>query len=64
MKRLLLSAIMLGVSGLVIGCDGETTKVESKTKVETPTGSVEKTVTEKEKKTGDQKDSSPAPKTP
>jgi hypothetical protein len=63
MKRLLLSALMFGAFGLVIGCDGETTKVESKTKVETPTGSVTKTTTDKETKTGDAKDSA-APKAP
>jgi hypothetical protein len=63
MKRLLLSALMLGVCGLTIGCDGETTKSEVKTTNQTPTGSETKTVTEKDKKTGDAKDTA-APKAP
>jgi hypothetical protein len=60
MKRLLLSALMFGVFGLVIGCDGETAKTETKTTVQTPTGSDTKTETIKEKKTGDAKDGGPA----
>jgi hypothetical protein len=61
MKRFLLSAVMLGVSGLVIGCD-DTTKTETKTTVQTPTGSETKTITEKDKKTGDAKDTAPTAK--
>jgi hypothetical protein len=55
MKRFLLSALMLGVTGIFVGCD-DTSKSEVKTKVQTPTGSETKTVTEKDKKTGDMKD--------
>jgi hypothetical protein len=62
MKRLLLSALMFGVFGLVIGCDGETAKVETKTTVQTPTGTDTKTETIKEKKTGDAKDGAPVTK--
>ena len=54
MKRILLSVAMFGFLGLVSGC-GDETKVESKEKVSTPGGSVEKTTTEKTTKTGDQK---------
>jgi hypothetical protein len=61
MKRFLLSALMLGVTGIFAGCD-ETSKVETKTKVETPTGSVTKTTTDKETKTGSEKtDAAKAP---
>jgi outer membrane murein-binding lipoprotein Lpp len=62
MKRILLSAVMLGVSGLVIGCDSETAKTEKSTTVQTPTGTDKKTETVKETKTGDAKDGAPATK--
>jgi hypothetical protein len=56
MKRVLLSALMLGVTGLFTGC-GEESKVETKTT--TPTGTDTKTTSEK--KTGDMKDGGAAP---
>jgi hypothetical protein len=62
MKRFLLSAVMLGVAGLFIGCGDETTKVESKDKVSTPGGTVEVKKTEEVKKTGDEKTNAPAVK--
>jgi outer membrane murein-binding lipoprotein Lpp len=62
MKRFLLSAVMLGVSGLVIGCDSETAKTETKTTVQTPTGKDTKTETVKETKSGDAKDGAPVAK--
>jgi len=54
MKRFLASALILGlVSGTsLVGC-GDTSKVETTEKVSTPTGTAEKTVTEKVKTTGD-----------
>lgn len=54
MKRFLASALVLGlVSGLgLVGC-GEESKTESKTTVSTPSGTDTKTVTVKEKTTGD-----------
>jgi hypothetical protein len=61
MKRIFLSAIMLGVAGLFTGC-GETEKASTTTKVETPGGSNEKKVTVEEKKTGDEKEKAPAAK--
>lgn len=54
MKRVLLSALMLGVFALVTGCADET-KSTTSAKVETPGGTVEKKVVETEKKTGDAK---------
>jgi hypothetical protein len=55
MKRFLLSALMLGVTGIFVGCD-DTTKTESKDKVSTPTGSTTETKTDTVKKTGTDKD--------
>jgi hypothetical protein len=54
MKRFLLSALMLCVTGIFVGCD-EKTKVESKEKVSTPGGSVEKKTTTTETRTGNEK---------
>lgn len=57
MKRTLILAAVLGIFAPValVGC-GEETKTEKTEKVSTPGGSDTKTVTEKETKTGDQKD--------
>ena len=56
MKRVLLSALMLGVTGLFVGCGEEASK---EVKTTTPTGS--DTVKVTEKKTGDMKDGGAAP---
>ncbi len=61
MKRILLSGVMVGVAGLFTGC-GEESKTETKQTTQTPGGSETKTITEKDKKTGDMKDSA-APST-
>lgn len=63
MKRILLSALFVGAAGLfTAGCD-EKDKATTTTKVETPGGSTEKKVTVEEKKSGDHKDTAPAPAT-
>ncbi len=60
MKRSMILSFSLAMFAPIalIGC-GEEARTESKTKVETPTGSSEKTVTEKEKTTGDMKPDAP-----
>ena len=55
MKRILASALVLGVMSVaLVGCS-EKTKVQDKKTVTTPGGSTEKTTTVETKKTGDQK---------
>ncbi len=62
MKRLIASALLVGVSTFgFVGCD-QTTKTESVTKTSGPEGSDTKKVKVEETKTGDAKD--PAPSTP
>ena len=64
MKRILLSALFVGAAGLfTAGCD-EKEKAQTKTTVETPGGSTTKTTTVEEKKSGDHKDTAPAPAKP
>lgn len=54
MKRFLVSAMMLGVFGLVTGCSEET-KVEDKKTVETPGGKEVQKTTVETSKSGDAK---------
>ena len=62
MKRLLASALIVGVSTFgVVGCD-QTTQVKDEKTVKTPNGSEKITNTTEIKKTGDAKE--PAPTTP
>jgi hypothetical protein len=63
MKRIFASALVLSVLSFsvvgLVGC-GETAKTESQTKVETPTGSVTETQTNKTTTTGDGAAGAPA----
>ncbi len=52
MKRILLSALLVGVTSSFVGC-GDETKKETTVKSSSPSGSETKTITEKDKKTGD-----------
>ena len=54
MKRVLMLALLVGFSALgLAGCGGETTKVEDKSTVSTPTGESTTTSTTKTEKSGE-----------
>jgi hypothetical protein len=55
MNRILLSAVLLVMGGLFVGCDQKDT-TSSETKVSTPSGTETKKVTVEDKKSGDMKD--------
>jgi len=53
MKRILLSALLVGVTSSFVGCGDDTTKKETTVKASGPGGSETKKITETDKKTGD-----------
>jgi hypothetical protein len=54
MKRIILSVSLLGLFGLLTGCD-EKDRATTTTEVKTPKGSETKKITETDSKTGDMK---------
>ena len=61
MKRVLMLAMLVGSSALgLAGCGGETTKVEDKSTVSTPSGETTRTDTTKIEKSGEAPPAAPA----
>jgi hypothetical protein len=64
MKRLLASALIIGVSTFsIVGCD-QATKTEDKQVITTPGGSETKTIRTEDKKSGDLKEPTPSTEAP